>query len=674
MLTQDTDATRQPWRLIICVDYGTTFTGVAWILTDPPKQPTAADIKIVQNWTQGGVTENQYKVPSEYTYSRNTGARWGFNIADSAYILKWTKLQLEVPSRASALRSMKRLLQEADKLDIDPGNGEAEKSIPGHITRTASEIVTEYLEEVMKQVQQDVERAFNGDRIAFEQLLEQVPIDLIITHPAKWDSRGKNITFRAVNSAFNQAFAELNFLRGCVRLATEPEACAQYTLQVARAKALQASQANVRTRADGMKHPWHQLSIGECVIIVDAGGGTVDAVAYLIQALTPEFKIDRITDPETRPWGATLVDSYFLDTFLPQRLGHGNYRKLLSMGQERDFHGSGGHTVHKIGEQYVLKKFQALKHEFSGEPCDEMVLGLPEELKFRDNPSRGIRRGQLLISCQDMEEMFRGCIKGIEDLIDRQLRVISEKRRKVRTIFLSGGFSQNGYLLKRVQSSAGDYQVIQAENPSIAVAGGGVLLGLGLECKIPPLAVECPYSLGVKASTDFAPYDHAEAQEYRDVLDGKMRARNHIDWFAFKGDLIEHDSAETKTVNLIRKFVQDGSRVGRVIIVCSKAKDPQMPDANDEPPSEVPLDFDLDTKIPSDDLPRLLQTITHPKTGKTYQQLALQLDVTIRQKNAEIQLVCGKTVGLTRVVGAEGYPLGHLPIEFPAQESHAESC
>ncbi|KAK3986465.1 hypothetical protein QBC44DRAFT_297102 [Cladorrhinum sp. PSN332] len=652
-------------RFIICVDYGTTYTGVAWILTNPPNRPTVGDITIVQKWTQDHGTENQYKVPSEYTYSANPGERWGFNIAHTAYILKWTKLQLEVPSRLAALRSMKRSLQEAEKLEIYPEQQTREIDIPDHITKTASEIVTDYLQEVMIQVRKDIEWVFRNDR----KPLEQFPIDLIITHPAKWDQRGRNLTFRAVNHAFNSAFKGINILKGRIRLATEPEACAQYTLQGARADRILSTP---------------QLRLEECFIVVDAGGGTVDLVSYQIHALEPEFVITKITPVSGAACGATLIDRCFLNEFLEQRLGTRNYQRLLSMGRGRDTHGSSNHTVHKIGEQYMLEQFQLIKHQFSGpletgQPFPDMVLGLPAELQFRDDPVRRIRNGQLLISCKDMETMFQDCIEGISKLIKRQLRLIAQKRTrdltlKVRTIFLSGGFSQNEYLFKCVKKLARDHQseVVRARNPSTAVAGGGVLLGLGLECKIPPFVVECPYSLGVKASKDFAGYDHTEEQRYTDPLDGVMRARNHVEWFSFKGDLIEKDIATNTTINLSRKFTKGGSKSGRVTIVVSPAGDPQKPSPKDGLPWEVCIDFDLLAKVPHDDIRRLLKPGKPSKTRQPYEELALQLEVSIRQTVADIELVCGQTVTMTGQVNTRGYLLGRETIQFPASTESLE--
>ena len=45
-----------------------------------------------------------------------------------------------------------------------------------------------------------------------------------------WDDQAKNLTFRAVVDAFNRKFPQ-NMELGTIRMATEPEACALYTMR-----------------------------------------------------------------------------------------------------------------------------------------------------------------------------------------------------------------------------------------------------------------------------------------------------------------------------------------------------------------------------------------------------------------------------------------------------------
>ena len=94
-----------------------------------------------------------------------------------------------------------------------------------------------------------------------ETTLDLYPIDLVVTHPARWPETAVNLTVRAVTEAFTVAFSGVRGGAGAhfrhVSLATEPEACAQTTMK------------------DAAKARTSNLRPGDCFVIVDAGGGTV---------------------------------------------------------------------------------------------------------------------------------------------------------------------------------------------------------------------------------------------------------------------------------------------------------------------------------------------------------------------------------------------------------------
>ncbi|KAG7284675.1 hypothetical protein NEMBOFW57_009284 [Staphylotrichum longicolle] len=635
-------------RYVICVDYGTTFTGVGWILTEG-RTPSLADIQIIQHW--GGNIEA--KVPSVFTYSANSGQKWGYDIGNSAYVIRWTKLRLEVPKRLNALQSMKHMAEEARMLNLEPQGRRAE--IPRHLVKTSVDIVTDYLREVINHVRGEIENT----RDARE--LQQFPIDIVITHPAVWDDRAKNLTFRAVMSAFRSVFQDIQVKPGYIRLATESEACAQYTLQAARAEGMVGAQ---------------QLRVGECFIVVDAGGGTVDLVSYRIDQMTPEFKITKITPVSGGRFGATRIDNCFLHEFLEARLGPANYNRLLSMEGASERHGGANHNVLKLGEQLMLERFEIIKREFEGRTPDgragkDMVLDLPPSIgrnNTDDDQRRGIRGGQLTVTCEDMEMMFQECVDGIKGLIEKQLVLIDQKQLVVRTIFLSGGFSKNKYLFKCIQDLARSrrFELLGGGDDCwTAVAKGGVLLGLGLGCKVPRAVVPCPYNFGVVISKTFALYDHRPDQRYRDSLDHVERAHEHVEWVVSKGDLIKYDEPTEKTVKLVRKLTQVGSRAGRVTLIVSAADEPERFSPSDTSRREVGIDFDL-ANLPPDIYRQVARTVTNPRTKKTYETLQMQLEISLSQDRADIALVCGNTVDMMGRISNRGFLLRSAePILFP---------
>lgn len=128
---------------------------------------------------------------------------------------------------------------------------------------------------------------------------------LILTNSTQtWHPKAQNSSFRAAHQAFRKVFREMEDNPGKLMLATEPEACAQYTMRVAQDLGM--------TR----------FMRGECFIVVDAGGGTVvspswsvrahravicshhshltletqDLASYRIDNLPPNFKMTKVTE------------------------------------------------------------------------------------------------------------------------------------------------------------------------------------------------------------------------------------------------------------------------------------------------------------------------------------------------------------------------------------------
>lgn len=197
---------------------------MAWILTQG-KEPTLDNIRHVFNWPGNRI---EAKVPSRFTYSPIRGTeRWGNGIGSDALVIRWTKLELEPPKRDKALEILRETISETTRMKLDP-RARVFEEIPTHLVRTSEDIVTDYLSGVLAYARRDIEGKTDYAN------LTQMKIDLVITHPAVWDPRAKNITFRSVTTAFDNAFREVEYQLGNIGLVTESEACAQYLMKEAR--------------------------------------------------------------------------------------------------------------------------------------------------------------------------------------------------------------------------------------------------------------------------------------------------------------------------------------------------------------------------------------------------------------------------------------------------------
>lgn len=123
-----------------------------------------------------------------------------------------------------------------------------------------------------------------------------VTFKFIIAVPAPWSIVAK----KRMSDAFVKAatLQELNRLPE-VDIVSEPEATAIYTLS---------------------RCPGHGLNIGDSIVVVDAGGCTVDLVSYTIRRFTPVWELDQATTPSGGCCGSVFIDLRF-KKFLIAKLG-----------------------------------------------------------------------------------------------------------------------------------------------------------------------------------------------------------------------------------------------------------------------------------------------------------------------------------------------------------------
>ncbi|TVY15151.1 hypothetical protein LARI1_G006420 [Lachnellula arida] len=81
-------------KLIVGIDYGTTFSGVSYVTTD---KSGSDDIKIITSWP--GEQASSSKTPTRIAYARENPLiqdnRWGFQAHSKLISYSWTKLLLD---------------------------------------------------------------------------------------------------------------------------------------------------------------------------------------------------------------------------------------------------------------------------------------------------------------------------------------------------------------------------------------------------------------------------------------------------------------------------------------------------------------------------------------------------------------------------------------------------
>lgn len=127
-----------------------------------------------------------------------------------------------------------------------------------------------------------------------QSVVESIPMEFVVTVPAIWSEQAKEKT--------RLACLQVPIIRDSkwpVHLVSEPEAAALYALH-------------------GMDP--HGLKVGDTIVVVDAGGGTVDLISYTIIKLIPTLEIEEAAPGSGGLCGSTYLNQRFAK-FLKAKLG-----------------------------------------------------------------------------------------------------------------------------------------------------------------------------------------------------------------------------------------------------------------------------------------------------------------------------------------------------------------
>ncbi|MCJ1404053.1 hypothetical protein MMC11_007277 [Xylographa trunciseda] len=258
-------------KILVAVDFGTTFSGVAWVHSSQPNIRNTI-IQWPNAISEGleGITKP--KVPTELQY---VGSKigWGYKISDSAPRHKWFKLSLD-PT------------QERNLFSLEPELPDAYPSASSHHV-TVEKMVIDYLTALRQHVEQVLQYKVPKDTLA------RTPLQYCLTVPAVWSETAQAKTHACAVAAGMTKDEELTMI-------TEPEAAATYAL-------------------DAMNP--HHLKVGSVFVLVDAGGGTVDLISYKVIALKPILKVKEAAPGTGALCGSTYINRLF-KAFLSRKLGN----------------------------------------------------------------------------------------------------------------------------------------------------------------------------------------------------------------------------------------------------------------------------------------------------------------------------------------------------------------
>ncbi|KAL8938655.1 MAG: hypothetical protein Q9216_003775 [Gyalolechia sp. 2 TL-2023] len=412
------------------------------------------------------------KVPTELEYHVG-GYNWGFQIASNAPRHQWFKLGLD-PNQVKAVSSLSQEFPD-------------EKAAVLGVDHSPEKLAEDYLLALRHHMEAILKKNLHSTVVSV------TPVEYVITVPAVWSDAAKAKTRRCAEQAGMGRGDKLQVI-------AEPEAAAMYALA---------------------KMKLFGLRIGDTFILCDAGGGTVDLIAYKLTAITPTLRVVEVTKGSGDQCGSIFLNRIFA-SFLRNKLG--------------------GHVAwNKDVLEDALKRFEVdVKRNFDDSTDATYDIPVPG---FPDDESLGVRRTKFQLQGADLREIFEPVIKKIIDLVNQQVEATLETKSTVRAIVMVGGFSENEYLHSRLCEAVKHHNIEVQRSPQswTAVVRGALMKGLA-EVNSNNAVVSITGRVArVSVGTESAkPYDktkHPTAKRFWSAANERHEV-NTFDWFIKKGEKV----------------------------------------------------------------------------------------------------------------------------------------
>ncbi|KAH7385873.1 hypothetical protein BKA66DRAFT_548581 [Pyrenochaeta sp. MPI-SDFR-AT-0127] len=555
-------------RIIVAVDFGTTFSSVAYALLPRGVLPDDIDIrnvKCIGNYPgyepAPGVLDFRYDVPTElwYDYAQmerakqirastddqnsdsdteassssdddvatnertqphdddgfedNTNMKplktkltrttqyWGYGVQqklnrtnipkDEARPLTRFKLNLDQKSETDEVRTdVKSILKTL---------------IKERVIRNDTDIYAHYLTHLLKHTKEQL--------ILSNDFHPHMLIQLVLCVPAKWPVRACRIMQAALEVAVVEADlgGPNNDSLHNIFMISEPEAAAECIL------------------AEASSELFHN----ESVVVVDAGGGTVDAVTYKCEIGDPLRLSEEVVAPDSQLRGASYINERFA-------------KKLLHKLRKEKYLIKNGKTLKSIvqAKTTVFENYEKRIYDINREDAPYVSIEIDD---LRESSKKRFFQNRVEFKRKTMKKFFEYSLQGVRSVLESQLDLAESQGCQVQKVILTGGFGQSPslqsslrtYLERRKNIRDWEIDLIVPNNPSTAVARGAVLRALNKRFG-PTRNTHCSY--GFLMSEEYDP-DSIEAHQSTrcrvNGVDGLKYVDNTIRWVIQVGEKVE---------------------------------------------------------------------------------------------------------------------------------------
>ncbi|KAL4068705.1 hypothetical protein V8B97DRAFT_1918465 [Scleroderma yunnanense] len=402
---------RQPYqgssrKLVIAFDVGTTFSGISYCILDPGEVP---EIRGVSKFPAQDHVGGDNKIPSIVYYDQEGTVRAVGAETQQPHIieeatkdqwirLEWWKLHL----RSKHLEASH--FSDADLPPLPSG-------------KTAVEVLGDFMRYLFNCAKEFITEAHASGSLVWGSLENNM--EFILTHPNGWEGPQQ----RQIRNA-----AELGGLipdgeegQSRIHLLTEGEASLHFCVTNILTSDTFSNTPIVCTEEpeEVEEVPEEQQQEHQGVIIIDAGGGTVDLSAYSMKLSPTSFR--EIAPAECRLQGSVFI-TYRAQAFLRATLANSKY------GNEE--------TLHRIVD--IFDKTTKLQFRRADEP-QYIQFGAARDKE----PEYNIRSGQLKLSGEDVAKLFEPSVDEIIAAFEQQRKAAS---MPITCVFLVGGFAASDWL------------------------------------------------------------------------------------------------------------------------------------------------------------------------------------------------------------------------------------
>ncbi|OAX34711.1 hypothetical protein K503DRAFT_803366 [Rhizopogon vinicolor AM-OR11-026] len=397
---------REPYKgstrkLVLAFDVGTTFTGVSYCILDPGEVPAIRGVSRYPAQEQVG---GDSKIPSIIYYDlqgdvRAVGAealqeRIIEQAEDEGWVkLEWWKLHLRAKHLASS---------HIREDDIPPlPRGKSAVQVLADFMRYLFQCARTYIQEAHLNLWRSVENS----------------IEFVLTHPNGWEGPQQQQIRRAAELA---GLISSNEEQSHVHLLTEGEASLHFCVT----NVITSNAFSSPIAVSDFPVEEEDKSGSQGVLIVDAGGGTIDLSAYSMKLSPTSF--EEIAAAECCLQGSVFVTRRAHTLFQNKLLGS-NYSSPEMITQMTN----------------IFDKTTKLRFRKPDEPCYVKFGTIRDKDLTYD-----IRSGQLKLAGQDVADLFEPSVEAIIKAFEQQRRVASTP---VDFVFLVGGFAASDWLFARLQ-------------------------------------------------------------------------------------------------------------------------------------------------------------------------------------------------------------------------------